>query len=198
MKHNFFKLLFTLALGVLCTNTYAQFTIEPKINLAMAAITVFNPAVEIGFGEHSAVQLEYFGAYSKYNYMGSGAPFIMNLSMVEYRRYLLNKEHKGLFAGANFGTHMYKMSKNIIPLIEHQPGDTSYDWGFGVVLGLHVGYKFILRERLGLELSAAGGWQRSMHEPYNSDGTLQVEMNASGEWFPYKLGVTLSYKFGQL
>lgn len=197
MRYKLLMLLLTISIGAVSIKAEAQITVEPKINLAMAAVTVFNPAVEIGFGERSAVQLEYFGAYSKSNFMGTGSPLIMNVSMIEYRRYLLNREHRGFFAGANFGTQMYKMSKNVIPIIGDDIYKGYYDWGFGVVIGLHLGYKFVFQERIGLEFSAAGGWQRSQHERYLNNGELNAAMNATGEWFPYKLGISLSYRFGE-
>lgn len=170
--------------------------VEPKINVAAAAIAIFNPAVEIGWGSRSAAQLEYMGAYAKENYLGTGSAFIINMALAEYRAYLLNKEHKGLFVGFNLGLLQYRMEKYIIPIVAEDHSDGTYDWGFGYVLGLNIGYKFLFKERWGLEIFAGYGWQHSQHESHYANGNIRFSMNATAEWTPYKGGVTLSYRFG--
>lgn len=175
-----------------------EFYIEPKINVAAAAVALFNPAIEFGWGARSAFQVEYWGAYAKNNYMGSGAPLILNMAMAEYRAYLLNKEHKGLFAGFDFGLHHFKAEKKVLPFLPSDHGDVGvYDWGYGFVLGVNVGYKFLFKERFGLEIFAAFGWQHTQHEQYNGAGDMLYSMNGSAEWVPYKGGVSFSYRFGK-
>ncbi len=182
---------------IFVTKAAAQnFYIEPKVNVAAAAIALFNPAVEIGFGTRSAVQLEYMGAYAKKNYMGTGGPLILNMAIAEYRAYLLNREHKGLFLGFDLGLMQYKTQKYIIPFMSGSSSSGDYDWGFGYVLGLNLGYKFQFKEHWGLEIFAAYGWQHSQHEMHYANGNLRYSMNATAEWTPYKGGVTLSYRFG--
>ncbi len=170
--------------------------VEPKLNVAMAAVAMFNPAVEIGFGDASAIQLEYMGAYARENYMGTGEPFMLSMAMAEYRTYLPGRGHKGFFAGLDLGLLQYHMSKHVIPFVPHDHPDGIYDVGYGWVAGVNLGYKFRLKNRLGLEIFAAFGFQHSWHEQYNQDGVRIYEMNKTAEWLPYKGGISLTYRFG--
>ncbi|MFR9547172.1 MAG: DUF3575 domain-containing protein, partial [Rikenellaceae bacterium] len=175
--------------------TYAQdFYIEPKINVLAAGFGIVNPSVEFGFAKHSAIEFSNVTSFSKNDYLGTGYPLIVILNLVEYRHYLLNEEHKGLFLGGDFGWDMYKMNKSLIPTAANS--DRAYDWGIGIVLGMTAGYKFLITDKLGVELYAAWGWQHTSHEPYYEGGVLEAPMNKSAEWIPYKAGVTLSYRFG--
>lgn len=189
-------LIFSFAMAVTAVKAQNNMYVEPKLNVPAAAIAIINPAVEIGFCNHSALELSLIGAFAKNNYLGTGYPFLFNMTLLEYRNYFLNKEHKGLFAGVNLGWNMFKTNKNMIPIIDHGKDPDSYDWGFGTPIGATVGYKFLFKERFGLEISVSGGWQHTWHEPYLK-GSMQKEMNASGEWLIYKGGIYFSYRFGQ-
>ncbi len=194
MRRKVIVFLAAAALLLKANDSSAQVVIEPKLNVAMAAITVLNPAVEITFGEASAIQFEYFASFSKSDFMGTGQPFVCNVAMVEYRNYPFSDFHKGFFAGIGYARTSYYMSKSVVPLIQNANPDTeSYNWGYGSLIGFEFGYKYHLGERLSLELSAAGGWQRSLHEII-LDGVVTSPLNATGEWLPYKLGVTLGYR----
>lgn len=171
--------------------------VEPKVNVLLGCATIFNPAIEIGFCDFSAVQFEYMGAYAKEDFLGQGGPFLLNMAIAEYRAYLPGRDHKGFFAGFDMGLHQYKADKNAIPFIANDHDDGVYDWGFGYLLGLNLGYKFLFGNRFGVELSTAFGWQHSQHEQYGPTGNIRYHMNASGEWMLYKGGVILSYRFGQ-
>lgn len=192
------KLLLLLILVTTSATIFAQeknYYIEPKLNIAGAAIAIFNPALEIGFGKRSAVNFDYVGIYAKKNYMGTGYPFLLSMVTFDYRVYVLNKLHKGLFFGGGMGLGSYKMNKNIIPFVSNDKPKNAYDWGTNVMLGATAGYKFLIKDRFGIEISVTGGWQHSQHEVYNSKGELQAPMNASGEWTAYKGGVYFTYRF---
>lgn len=196
MKMKKITLLMLAAMLLVARSNAQDFYVEPKVNVLLGCATIFNPAVEIGFGDMSAFQFEYMGAYAKEDFLGRGGPFILNMAIAEYRAYLPGRDHKGFFAGLDMGLHQYKADKNVIPFIANDHDEGVYDWGFGYLFGLNLGYKFLFNDRLGLELSAAIGWQHSQHEQYSADGIRRHNMNASGEWTPYKGGVLLSYRFG--
>ncbi len=190
-----------------CSNSlFAQreVILEPKINVASLAVGILNPALEIGFGNKSAVELSYVGAYAKSNFMGSGEPLMLCVFMAEYRYYWLNEHHKGFFTGGHFGGDMFKTNKCILPAIGYEGKGRSYDWGQGLMLGVTVGYKFLFKERFGLELSLSGGWHYAWHEPhsYMSDSNYDdidiysvMDINRTAEWLPYKAGAYFSYRF---
>lgn len=193
-----FKLLLLLVI-MTASNTYAQennITIEAKLNIASIVVGIVNPVVEIGFNKHSSVTFEYIGSYANSNFMDSGYPLIINMVYLEYRNYILNKSHRGLFVAGGLGVMSYKMNKGIMPFLVNSGGGNTYDWGHGSVLGATLGYKFLIKDRFGIELSASGGWQHSQHEIYSKDsGKLLAPMNKTGEWTLYKAGLYLSYRF---
>lgn len=192
------KILFlTLILLSSVTKLSSQIIVEPKVNALFGAVAIFNPAVEIGFGKFSAIQIDYMGAYATKDYMNSDYPFMLTMVTFEYRAYPFSSKHKGFFAGADLGFNTYRMSKNVLPFVVHDAED-KYDNGQAVVLGLNLGYKFLFKEKIGLEFSVAGGWQHSQHEKYYANGDLFAAMNKSGEWIPYKAGIYLTYRFGKL
>ncbi len=171
-----------------------KFYLEPKVNVAAACVGIVNPAIEIGFGRGSAIEYSTVMAFAKESFLGTGYPLLLSMNILEYRHYI-KRGHKGLFFGADFAWDLFKLHKNLIPIIEAGSDMRAYDWGTGGTLGLTVGYKFSLTEKLFLELSASGGWRLTQHEPYNHDGQITNLMNASGEWTPYKCGIYLSYRF---
>ncbi|MFI3318607.1 MAG: DUF3575 domain-containing protein [Rikenellaceae bacterium] len=190
------KILLTLIASLVAATGFCQeFYLEPKINVASACIAILNPAVELGFCDHSAVEYSNINAFAKESYLGTDAPLLLSLNFLEYRYYMLNKEHRGLFVGADLGWGLYKTSKTIFSFMQHINQERGYDWGESVLLGVTIGYKFLFKERFGLEISASGGWQHTNHEPYYPDGTAECPMNKSGEWLPYKAGVYFSYRF---
>ncbi len=193
----FKKIVLTLCLASASTfGAYAQFSyIEPKLNIPTLAIGLINPAVEIGFGSHSAIEISNQTAYHKDDFLGSGYPFLLNFNLLEYRYYTTKDLHTGFFAGGNFGWDMFKMSKQYVPIVAHDNAGRAYDWGMGYCLGVTLGYKYMFSNKLALELSVSGGWHLGMHEPYNQNNTATHPLNPSAEWLPYKGGLYLSYRF---
>lgn len=184
-----------LILLLVSTLTVKAQVIDAKINILAASVAIVNPSLEVGFGKHSAIAADFLGVFASKNYMRTGYPFEMTMAILEYR-YYVSKNHRGFFAGANFGWNNFRMNKNVIPFINHDHAKDTYDVGNGKIFGVNLGYKFVFAERFGLEVSAAGGWQLSKHEKYNNQGVRIVDMNKSGEWLMYKAGITFSYRFG--
>ena len=174
-----------------------KFFVEPKLNIASLALGIVNPSVELGFATRSAVTIDYVGAYAKTDFMGTGYPLVINMSYMEYRHYL-RRGHKGFFAGAGVGAMVYKLNKSIIPFLPDDGTPNIYAWGQGYVLGGTLGYKFLIKERFGIEISLSGGFQHSQREEYSQDnGELLLPMNKTAEWTLYKAGVYFSYRFGK-
>lgn len=171
---------------------------EVKVNLASATIGIFNPSIELGFCENSAITMDYVGAYAKFDYLGTGMPFLLSMVNFGYRHYLLNKNHNGLFLSGDLGLSNFKMIKSIALLLKNEYDEKHYDVGHGTLLGVTAGYKLPIKSsRWLVEFSASFGWQLSWHEGYviSDEGAKgSGEMSKSGEWLPYKGGIYLSYR----
>ncbi len=187
------KIFLPMVLLIGITDSIIAQNCEAKINMIAGSVAIFNPSFEFGFNNHTALSFDYIGAFFEENYMGSGYPMIFSMGLIGYRYYLKDSEHNGLFIGGDFGLNMFKMNKNIIPLVANDRGD-NYDIGYGYLLGLTFGYKYPINRRLSVEASLSGGWQHTRHEVYTMNGELFIPFNSSGEWTPYKAGIYLNYK----
>lgn len=185
------KLAILLASIFITSQGYSQIS-EVKINVASAAVAVFNPSFELGIGNRSSLTFDYIGAFATDSYMGTGHPFLFSMGLTSYRYYLKKDTHQGFFVSGDFGLDVFRMNKNIIPLVANDKGD-GYDVGMGYLFGVTAGYKRRISRRFSLEASVSGGWHHATHEGYDSDGVRYVELNASGEWLPYKGGLYLIY-----
>lgn len=174
--------------------SYAQVA-DVKVNVAAGAIAIFNPSIELGFGESSAITMDYVGAFAKEDFMGTGYPFMTSMGFFGYRHYLKKGSHSGFFAGADFGLYVFRMNKNLAPLVVNDHDD-QYDVGYGYIAGATLGYKYLFgkSKRWGAEASFSYGWQHAQHEGYTPDGIRLFDLNASAEWLPYKAGIYLSYR----
>lgn len=182
-------------MNAMVTNTHAQ-TAEVKVNLLAGALTIFNPSIEVGFGEASAITMDYFGAYSENNFINTDYPFLFSMGVFGYRHYISKQSHRGFFVGGDFGIDQFRMNKNIIPFVASDHSDDGYDVGYGFLLGVTLGYKYNITKRFNIEASVSGGWHLAQHECYTSTGVRTVEFNPSGEWTLYKAGIYLSYILG--
>ncbi len=189
-------LLLLFGLSSLTAVTFAQQT-EVKLNLAAAAVTIFNPSVEFKVGDFSAVTFDYVKSFAKEDFMNTGYPLLFSMGSFGYRRYTRAQSHDGFFYGGDFALDMFRMNKNVIPFIAHDNDASFYDVGYGYFVGATFGYKYKITSRLSLEALLSAGWHYSMHEYYNQVGELQFEFNASAEWTPYRAGVYLNYSLGK-
>lgn len=183
-----------VAIFVICAlgQGYSQ-TAEVKINALAGAVTIFNPSFEIGVGSHSSLTFDYVGCFAKEDFMNTDQQLLLSMGLFGYRYYFKADDHNGFFVGGDAGLDVFRMTKNIVPLVANDKGD-SYDVGFGYLFGVTLGYKYNFTERWAIEGSVSGGWQHSWHEGYTADGIRYVEFNKSGEWLPYKAGIYISYK----
>lgn len=177
------------------TNIASAQNAEVKVNVASAAVAIFNPSFEIGFASRSAVTFDYVGAYAENDYLGTGSPLMVSSAIWGYRQYNRKLKDHGFFYGMDCGVHTFRMNKNIVPLVANDKSEGYYDVGQGYLIGFTFGYKYPLTERLNIETSISGGWHCSDHEGYNPDGVRLYELNPSAEWLPYKAGIYLSYRF---
>lgn len=168
---------------------------EVKINAVAGALAVFNPSIEVALGKQSSLSVDYMGIYAEESYLYTGFPLLYTMTMFEYRQYFKEeKNYKGFFAGGDFGLNMFRMNKNVIPLVMHDSGSREYDVGYGYFLGFTVGYKYPIATRWSIEASISGGWSLTQHEGYNFEGERTFDLNPSAEWLLYKAGIYVSYR----
>lgn len=102
---------------------------------------------------------------------------------------------RGWFLGAHVGVTAFRLQK-----WEYRDSDL-YQEGFGLLLGLTVGYRKELRGPWGLEVFAGGGNAQSLYKGYHYLTGIRYDSahawNQSAEWLPYRGGVMVTYRRGE-
>ena len=172
-----------------------------KLNFPYALVGVVNPAVEFAISPKSTLQTDI--VISPWKSINE-KHMLFAIFMGEYRRYF--KEHnRGWYLGANIGMMAFDMSK---PYIEgwKLKFEDRYCKGYGMMIGLCVGYEYQFGKRWLLDAFLGWAWMDSHYNGYSFDG--QVDMyphrpvqpehpdpfNGSSEWYPNKIGVSIGYR----
>lgn len=117
----------------------------------------------------------------------NGRPY-MGTQIIAGVRYYPKQAFKGFYVGGDAALDAYNVSKWDHPV-------TDIQHGVGLYLGLTLGYQLPIAKRWNMDFYAGGGWH---HGWYWGENTLTGEpyaaWNKSGEWIPYKLGVTFAYR----
>ncbi|HOF93329.1 MAG TPA: DUF3575 domain-containing protein [Bacteroidales bacterium] len=162
---------------------------------------VVNPAVEFAVHNNISVQLEGMGVFYHDHVPFLNFPLVLGLSFIEGRFYP-KEVYRGFYAGPNLGWGVWKMNKSIAPGYFGSYNNNSVQYGHNVMLGLNLGYQWVLSKRWSLDLNLGLGWQHSTYEGYKN-GVLYTDPsipegrpNRSAEWMPaYKGGLFFSYRF---
>lgn len=112
----------------------------------------------------------------------------MGLQAIAGARYYPKQAFKGFYVGADAAFDTYKVSK-----WDHPATDIQH--GVGMYYGLTLGYQLSIGKRWNMDFYAGGGWHLGWY--WGEDmltGQPYVGWNKSGEWLPYKLGVTFAYR----
>lgn len=167
---------------------------EVKLN-SLIFLGIINPAIEAYVNEHTSLQLEAIGIFYPRNFLWTGEPLTLASAFLEYR-YYFKSNHHGFFLGPNAGIGVFRMSKGVIPIIgDSYDGRGALQYGYNMMLGLDIGYKFNLSEYCSLEICFSPGYQVARYEGFTPEGGMYVGLNKSGEWLPlYKGGVSLNFK----
>ncbi|MCC8034746.1 MAG: DUF3575 domain-containing protein [Rikenellaceae bacterium] len=182
MKKTLICLLLSLFIVTAATSqTYIKF----NALYWLAGIT--NVSVETKLGNHFTYNNDLIASPWK---SVSGNP-MMFAEFIPELRYYPNEAFRGFYAGAYATSHVFKMCKwNYWNTNYYQKG-----WGFGA--GLNLGYEVPINDRWLLDVYASGGWQVSRYRGFlKSDGSQHLKLNNSGEWLPYRIGITFAYKLG--
>ena len=172
-----------------------------KLNALYALVGVVNPSVEFAVSPKSTLQTDI--VVSPWKSINS-KHMLFAIFMGEYRRYF--KEHnRGWYLGANLGMMAFDMSK---PYIENWSlkFEDRYCKGYGMMIGLCVGWERQLGERWLLDAFLGWSWMDSHYNGYSFDGEIDMHphrpvqpehpdpFNGSSEWYPNKIGVSIGYR----
>lgn len=111
------------------------------------------------------------------------------LQIIPEFRFYLKEAYNGVYFGGYGTFHAFNMTKwNYLNKNKYQKGR---GYGFGAT----IGYATEIAKRWNLDVYLGAGWQNSQYRGYNSpSGEMYVDKNGSGEWMPYKIGITFGYK----
>lgn len=148
-----------------------------KLNVPYALVGVVNPAVEFAISPKSTLQTDI--VISPWKSINE-KHMLFAIFMGEYRRYF--KEHnRGWYLGANIGMMAFDMSK---PYIEgwKLKFEDRYCKGYGMMIGLCVGYEYQFGKRWLLDAFLGWAWMDSHYNGYSFDG--QVDMYPTAPYNP--------------
>ena len=202
---NIAKLLLLLALRV-CGARQAQAQTYAKLNGLYALVGGINPAFEFTLSPKSTFQTEL--VISPWKEVGSnGKHMLFGIFMNEYRRYF-RQHNDGWYLAGNVGMMAFDMSKP-----EFRSGklrlEDRYCKGYGMMIGLCVGYEHQFGERWLLDAFFGWAWMDSHYNGYSFDGEIDMNphrpvqpkhpdpFNGSSEWYPNKIGVSIGYRIFQ-
>ncbi len=186
---NRIKFFFVSLISLISFSAHSQTYIKTNALYWMALLP--NAQVETYLGEHFTFQGEING--SLWNDIGDGKPF-RGVQFISGVRYYPRESFKGFYVGGDFSFDMYDAVK-----WDHK-SDYFHDvqHGVGYYLGVTLGYQISIGDRWNLDFFTGGGWHLGKYwgERFYNNGTTDVyaTWNGSGEWIPYKLGVTFSYR----
>ena len=179
--------------------------IYAKLNGLYALVGVVNPAVEFRLTDHSAFQTEFvYSPWKSINVDGQSKPMHFGIFLNEYRYYFRGYA-RGWYVGGNAGMMAFRMSK---PYIENWSlkFEDRYCKGYGMMIGLCVGWERQLGERWLLDAFLGWSWMDSHYNGYSFDGEIDMHphrpvqpehpdpFNGSSEWYPNKIGVSIGYR----
>ena len=173
-----------------------------KLNGLYALGGVVNPQVEMRLTKHSAFQTEF--VYSPWKSIG-GHHMHFGLFTNEYR-YYFREANSGFYLGAEVGIMVFDVSKP--QLVKGKLSfQNRYCKGYGCLAGAVVGYEWRFAERWLLDAYVGFGYLHSMYNGYSMSGEIDMyphrpdykqptspdPFNASAEWLPTKIGLSIGF-----
>ena len=159
-----------------------------KANAFTTLLTIPNLGLETSIGEKSTLQFDILASPWK---SVNGKPRQFYTFTYDYR-YRFKANYNGYYIGANVGASRFNFQKwNYL-------NTDMYEKGFGYFMGATIGYQVKLNEKFMMDCFLGGGWHQGFYKGYLISTGERYEKaqhyNKSGEWFPYRGGVMISYK----
>lgn len=162
-----------------------------KTNALYWAALLPNVQVETRLGNHFTFQGEVNTSF----WTIKDKP-MMGVQNIIGARWYPKQAFNGFYVGGDFGFDLYKVSK-----WDHwgrADGGIDIQHGIGYYLGLTLGYQLPIAKRWNMDFFVGGGWHLGKYwgDTKFPDGSTEIyaRWNASGEWIPYKIGVTFGYR----
>lgn len=172
-----------------------------KLNLPYAAFGIINPQAEFIQSPHSAIAVDLtFSPWQSIN----DKHFLFGILSGEYR-YYVRPRSEGFYLSGNLGMMVFDISKpeyftdGIVTL------RSGWSKGFGVMIGAGIGYEFRFRKRWVFDAFLAFDFMHSWYNGYYPNGEVNLypnahkgqtepdPFNASAEWMPSKIGISIGY-----
>ena len=176
----------TIIFFFLYINLHAQTFL--KGNVFTTLLTIPNVGIETSIGKQSTFQFDITASFWK---SVKGNPREFYLFIPEYR-YHFKEKNNGFYLGAHVGATIFNFQKwNYL-------NTNKYEEGLGYVMGVTLGYKAKINQKIHLDCFLGGGSHQGFYKGYYI-GTKEryesaVKYNKSGEWLPYRGGIMLSYQ----
>ena len=104
-------------------------------------------------------------------------------------RWYSKPDNTGVYVGGHIGGSVFELQK-----YNYQNTDL-YQRGIAYQLGVSLGYIYPLSDSIALEVFVGGGSVQSFYKGYDNSTGIRYdgakEYNKSGEWLPYRGGVTV-------
>lgn len=177
---------------IICILLFTVFSLHSqtyiKGNLLSTLVLIPNVGIETSVGEKSTLQFDFTGSFWK---SINDNPSQFYILVPEYRRYF-KKKFEGFYIGAHIGATIFNFQK-------WTNFDTDlYQKGFGYLIGTTFGFQKKINERLNIEFFIGGGNHQGFYKGYRIDSNERYDspkdFNKSGEWLPYRGGVSILYK----
>ncbi len=195
-----------ILLAMLATPLMAQSQIYAKLNTIYACMGIINPQLEFVVGPHSSIVID--PTYSPWSSI-KGKHFNFGILQNEYRFYI-KREAQGFYVSANAGMQLFDMTR---PYLFQKVGnkrkfitwEQGFGRGFGVMVGLGIGYTYRFKERWVLDAYFAFDRMWSWYNDYDANGKINMyprhqkeppypdPFNGSAEWLPSKVGFAIGY-----
>lgn len=179
-----------LALAIICIVTAiagtsaAQAQTYIKANSLYWVVGVPNVSLETKLAKHFTYNTDL--VFSPWDNI-CGRSLVIGQWINEFR-YFPKQAYHGFYAAGYAAGHTFKLTK-------WNYNSDKYQKGSGISLGVTLGYELPIAKRWLIDFYVGGGWQLSWYEGfYRADNSRYVGWNASGEWIPYKIGVTFAFR----
>lgn len=178
------KLFVILFLGILSiTGVRAQGYLKTNSLYWLAGVP--NASFEVAFAPKFSYNADVvFSPWKKYY---KGKPLVA-FQFINEARFYPKRVNQGFYMGAYAAFHAFELSK-------WNYANTHYQRGYGCSFGATLGYELPIAKQWLMDFYVGGGWQVSRYRGYKlPSGDMYVDWNASGEWIPYKIGVSFAYR----
>ena len=194
------RLLFGLFAVLVYCGADAQVSI--KLNVPYALVGVVNPQVEGAISPHSSFAID--ATFSPWRSV-KGKHLFFGMFNGEYRYYIKSATN-GFYGALNAGGMGFDINKpRLFADGKFLSFNKGYGKGFGLIVGLGVGYQHRFARRWSVDAFAAVALMRSWYNGYTSEGEVVMDpqgheeykypdpFNGSSEIMPLKIGVSIGY-----